>query len=234
MLGELTASLAHEINQPIAAAIASAGACLRWLDREQPELQRAREAVMRIKDDGKRAADIIAGLKAFYRKEDSPPRALLDVNEVVREMLVLLHREAERHSVAMHTELAQDLPVVRADRVQLQQVLMNLMVNGIEAMGASGGELTISTRSASNAVEVSVIDTGVGIPADQMEQIFSAFVTTKPAGTGMGLAISRTIVESHDGKIWAEANPGRGATFHFTLPAANQAANTQAPHDRVP
>ena len=219
MLGELTASLAHEINQPIAAAIVSAGACLRWLDREQPELQRTREAIMRIKEDGKRAADIISGLKAFYRKDGAPQRVLLDVNEVVREMLVLLHHEAERQSVVMRTELAQDLPVVRADRVQLQQVLMNLMVNGIEAMGEAGGELIIRTTAAESGLAVSVSDTGVGIPADKMEQIFSAFITSKEAGTGMGLAISRTIVESHDGKLWAEANPGPGATFHFTLPA---------------
>jgi PAS domain S-box-containing protein len=224
MLGELTASLAHEINQPIAAAITSASACLRWLNREQPDLERAREAIIRIKDDGKRAADIIAGLKAFYRKDGSPQRVLLDVNEVVREMLVLLHREAERHSVVMRTELARDLPAVRADRVQLQQVLMNLMVNGIEAMGQPGGELTIRTRASGSGLVVSVSDTGVGIPADKMEQVFSAFVTTKAAGTGMGLAISRTIVESHDGKIWAEANSGPGATFHFTLPAAGDAA----------
>jgi PAS domain S-box-containing protein len=222
MLGELTASLAHEINQPIAAAITSAGACLRWLDREQPELQRAREAVVRIKDDSKRAADIITGLKAFYRKDDSPKRTLLDVNEVVREMLVLLNREAERHSVVVRTELAQHLPAVRADRVQLQQVLMNLMVNGFEAMAESGGELLIRTKSVERGLEVSVSDTGVGIPADKLEQVFSAFVTTKAAGTGMGLAISRTIVESHGGKLWAEANPGPGATFHFTLPTASE------------
>jgi PAS domain S-box-containing protein len=220
MLGELTASLAHEINQPIAAAITSAGACLRWLDREKPELDRAREAILRIKDDGNRAADIIAGLKAFYRKDASPQRTVLDVNEVVREMLVLLHREAERHAVAMRTELGRDLPAVRADRVQLQQVLMNLMVNGIEAMGEAGGELIIRTSSAEKGLVVSVTDTGVGIPADKREHIFSAFVTTKAAGTGMGLAISRTIVESHGGTIWVEANAGPGATFHFTLPAA--------------
>jgi PAS domain S-box-containing protein len=228
MLGELTASLAHEINQPLAAAIASAGACLRWLDREQPELQRARDALTRIKDDGKRAADIISGLKAFYRQESSPQRVLLDVNEVVREMLVLLHREAERHSVLMRTELAANLPAVRADRVQLQQVLMNLMVNGIEAMGEPGGELTIRTRTADSGLMVSVSDTGVGIPADKMEHIFNAFFTTKADGTGMGLAISRTIVESHDGKIWAETNSGAGATFHFSLPAAGDAAMTRA------
>jgi PAS domain S-box-containing protein len=221
MLGELTASLAHEINQPIAAAIASAGAGLRWLDREQPELQRAREALTRIKDDGKRAADIITGLKAFYRKDESPQRVLLDVNEVISEMLVLLHHEAERHSVAMRTELAPNLPAVRADRVQLQQVLMNLMVNGIESMAEAGGELVLKTRAIDHGLAVSVCDTGVGIPADKLEHIFSAFVTTKAAGTGMGLAISRTIVESHDGKLWAEANSVRGATFHFTLPAAS-------------
>jgi signal transduction histidine kinase len=220
MLGELTASLAHEINQPIAAAITSAGACLRWLDREQPELDRAREAIVRIKEDGKRAADIIAGLKAFYRKDGSPQRALLDVNEVVREMLVLLHREADRHAVAMRTDLAKELAAVRADRVQLQQVLMNLMVNGMEAMGESGGELMIRTKPAESEVVVSVSDTGVGISDDKLEQIFSAFVTTKEAGTGMGLAISRTIVESHGGKLWVEPNAGPGVTFHFTLPAA--------------
>jgi PAS domain S-box-containing protein len=224
MLGELTASLAHEINQPIAAAIASAGACLRWLDREQPELERAREAIVRIKDDGKRAAEIIAGLKAFYRKDAPPQRSLLDVNEIVREMLVLLHQQAERHSVTMRTELAPELPAVRADRVQLQQVLMNLMVNGIEAMGAQGGELILKTRTLDSGLEVLVSDTGVGIPTDKMEQVFSAFVTTKAAGTGMGLAISRTIVESHDGKLWVEANSGPGVTFHFTLPGATDVA----------
>jgi PAS domain S-box-containing protein len=229
MLGELTASLAHEINQPIAAMMVSAGAGLRWLDREQPELQRAREAIQRIKDDGKRAADIIAGLKAFYRKDGSTPRALLDVNEVVREMLVLLHHEAEQHSVVMRTELARNLPPVRADRVQLQQVLMNLMVNGMEAMGETGGVLLIRTQPAEGGLAVSVSDTGVGIPADKIEHIFSAFVTSKAAGTGMGLAISRTIVESHGGRLWAESDPGAGATFHFTLPAASDATAAQPP-----
>lgn len=219
MLGELTASLAHEINQPIAAAITNAGACLRWLNREQPELQRAREALMRIKDDGKRAAEIITRLKAFYKKDVPPQRELLDVNEVIGELLMLLRREADLHSVAMRTGLAAGLPAVRADRVQLQQVLMNLIVNGIEAIGDAHGDLTISTQRAEAEVLVSVSDTGVGLPADKVEQIFSAFFTTKAAGTGMGLAISRTIVESHGGMLWAEANAGRGATFHFTLPA---------------
>jgi PAS domain S-box-containing protein len=218
MLGELTASLAHEINQPIAAMVASAGAGLRWLGRDHPEVERAREGLRRIKDDGKRAAEIITRLRAFYRKGVSTQRELLDVNEVVGEMLVLLRREADRHSVAMKTELAADLLPVRADRVQLQQVLMNLMLNAIEAIGEAGGELIIRTRSAEGELVMSVSDTGVGLPADNLEQIFSAFFTTKAAGTGMGLAISQTIVESHGGRLWAEANAARGATFHFTLP----------------
>jgi PAS domain S-box-containing protein len=219
ILGELTASIAHEINQPIGAAIASAGAGLRWLDREQPALQQARDAFARIKDDNKRAADIISGLRAFYKKETSPQRVSIDVNEVAREMLVLLRGEADSYSVTMRTDLAPNLPAVSANRVQLQQVLMNLMVNGIEAMKENGGELVIRTEAAASGIKVCVSDTGVGIPAEQREQIFNAFMTTKPAGTGLGLVISRTIVESHGGEIWVEARPGPGATFCFTLPA---------------
>jgi PAS domain S-box-containing protein len=219
MLGELTASIAHEINQPIGATIASAGAGLRWLDREQPALQQARDAFERIKDDGKRAADIITGLRALYKKDASPQRVSIDVNEVVREMLMLLRGEADRHSVTLQSELAPGLPATCANRVQLQQVLMNLIVNGIEAMKEKGGLLVIKTEAVGNGLKVSVSDTGVGIPAERMDQIFDAFVTTKPSGTGLGLAISRTIVESHDGKLWVETRPGAGATFCFTLPA---------------
>jgi PAS domain S-box-containing protein len=224
-LSALTASIAHEINQPIAAAITSAGACLRWLNRDQPEVQRAREAAMRIEDDGKRASEIITHLKSFYKKDVSPQREMVSVNDLVGEMLVLLRSESDRHSVVMSTELAADLPSVSADRVQLQQVLMNLMLNGMEAMSERGGELKISTRRDAGEVMVSVSDIGVGIPADQMEEIFNAFVTTKAGGTGMGLAISRTILESHGGRLWAAVNLGRGATFHFTLqtePEANK------------
>jgi PAS domain S-box-containing protein len=221
MLGELTASIAHEINQPIGAAIASAGAGLRWLDRDQPALEQARESFLRIKDDSKRAADIIAGLRALYRKETSPQRDLLDINDVIREMLVLLRREAGRHAVVMRTELAADLPRVRANRVQMQQVLMNLMVNGIEAMSKTGGELIIKSEAGAGGIKVAVKDSGEGIPADQIDQIFYAFVTTKSAGSGMGLAISRTIIESHGGRLWAESQPGHGATFCFELPAGS-------------
>ncbi len=222
-LSALTASIAHEINQPIAAAITSAGACLRWLNRDQPEVQRAREAVLRIEEDGKRAAEIITHLKSFYKKDVSPQRELVSVNEVVGEMLVLLRSEADLHSVAMRTELAADLPSVNADRVQLQQVLMNLMLNGMEAMSKQGGELKISTRCEGGEMMVSVSDTGVGIPADEIEEIFNAFFTKKAGGTGMGLAISRTIIESHGGRLWATMNLGRGATFHFTLPTEPEA-----------
>ncbi len=210
MLGELAASLTHEIAQPIAAAMTSAGAALHWLDRDQPEVSRAREAVMRIGNDGKRAADIIAHLKSFYKKDVSPQREVVAVNEIVGDMLVLLHSEAVRHSVVMRTELAADLQPVRADRVQLQQVLMNLMLNGIEAMKEVGGELTIRTQREDGKLLVSVSDTGVGLPAGQTEQIFNAFFTTKPGGTGMGLAISRSIIEAHGGRLWAADNRGAG------------------------
>jgi PAS domain S-box-containing protein len=222
-LSALTASIAHEINQPIAAVTTSAGACLRWLDRDQPEVQRAREAAIRIEEDGRRAAEIISHLRAFYRKDVSPTREMVSINDIVREMLVLLRSEADRHSVAMSTNLASELPSVNGDRVQLRQVLMNLMLNGMEAMSEKGGELKIGTRHDSGNVTVSVSDTGEGIPADMLDQIFNAFVTTKSGGTGMGLSISSTIIESHGGRLWAAVNSGPGATFHFTLPTEIEA-----------
>ncbi len=219
MLGELASSLAHELNQPIAATITSANACLRWLAHNPPDLERARAAIMRIEKDGGRAADIIQRLRAFYKKGAPPQRELVDVNEVVGEMIVLLGNEAARHSIALRTELARQLPQVMADRVQLQQVLMNLMLNGIEAMGDDAGELTIrSQRMENGVVMVSVSDAGVGLPGEKVDLIFNAFYTTKPQGTGMGLAISRSIIEAHGGRLWATANAERGATFHFTVP----------------
>ena len=222
-LSALTASIAHDLNQPIAAVATSAGACLRWLNRDQPEVQRAQETAMRIEADATRAAEIIHSLKAFYRKEVSPRRGVVSINDIVGEMLVLLRTEADRHTVVMRTDLSAHIPLLRADRVQLQQVLMNLMLNGMEAMSERGGELKISTRSESGEVMVSVSDTGVGIPADRIEEIFNAFFTTKSQGTGMGLAISRTIIESHNGRLWATMNRARGATFHFTLPTEPEA-----------
>jgi PAS domain S-box-containing protein len=216
-LGEMAASLAHEIKQPIAAAITSANSCIEWLAHEPPNLDRARLAAARIDKYGNRAAEIIDRIRSFYRK--SPPqRELVDVNGVIHELLTLLGSEATRFSVAMRTELAAELPEITADRVQLQQVFMNLVLNGIEAMEDSGGELTVKSELQDGQLQFSVSDTGVGLPMEKMDQIFSAFFTTKPQGSGMGLAISRSIVESHGGQLWASANGGRGATFHFTLP----------------
>jgi len=216
-LGEMAASLAHEIKQPIAAAITSANSCVECLAHEPPNLDRARAAAARIDKYGNRAAEIIDRIRSFYKKSPSK-RELVNVNGIVQEMFTLLNGEATRHSVAMHMELASELPTIMADRVQLQQVFMNLMLNGIEAMKDSGGELTVKSQLQDGQLQFSVRDTGAGLPAEKMDQIFSAFFTTKPQGSGMGLAISRSIVESHGGRLWATANNGRGATFHFTLP----------------
>ena len=224
MMGELAAALAHEIKQPIAAAITSANACLRWLERDPPDLKRARSAAARIEQDGNRAADVINRLRSFYKKGSPPKRETVDVKEIIQEMTALFMTEAVRHSIKIHSELHEDRPHVLADRVQLQQVFMNLMLNAIEAMRETGGKLTIGSRlSPEGQLIVSISDTGVGLPAESAEQIFEAFHTTKPQGTGMGLAITRSIVEAHGGRVWATANPGAGATFHFTLPAKSEA-----------
>jgi len=224
MLGELASSLAHELNQPIAAATTSANACLRWLAHNPPDLERARAAAIRIQNDGSRAAEIIQRLRAFYKTGAPPQRELVDLNEVAGEMLALLRNEATRHSISLRTELAPQLPRITADRVQLQQVLMNLMLNGIEAMTDRAGELTIRSQRTEEdgLLLMSVADTGVGLPSEKPDRIFNAFYTTKPQGTGMGLAISRSIIEAHGGRLWATANAERGATFHFTLPARVQ------------
>jgi signal transduction histidine kinase len=218
-MGELTASLAHEIKQPIGAAVTNAEACLRLLDRDQPDLPEAREAMWEMVRDARRAADIIDRVRLLYQK-GSPQLDIVDVNEVIRDMVIVLHNEANRHSVTMHTDLAEELPKVMADRVQLQQALMNLMLNGIEAMRDTRGELSIKSQLADDSrLLISIADTGVGLPSEKIDKIFNAFFTTKSQGTGLGLAITRSIVESHGGRIWATANSGRGATFSFTLPS---------------
>jgi PAS domain S-box-containing protein len=219
-MSELTVSLAHEIRQPISAAITNAKTCLRWLGRDDPDLTEGREAAARIVNDVTRAAEIINRISLLFKKT-ALQRELVDVNEVIREMIVLLRSEANRYAISIRIELAEDLPKVMAERVQLQQVFMNLMLNGIDAMkGTTGdGALTIKSEADDGQVLVSVSDTGVGLPAEQAEQIFKAFFTTKDVGTGMGLPISRSIIESHGGRLWAAGAPGRGATFQFTLPA---------------
>jgi PAS domain S-box-containing protein len=219
-LGELTASLAHEIKQPISAAITDAKTCLRWLRRGEPDVAEACEAASRIVKDVTRAADTINSISLLFKKE-ALQREFLDVNELIREMIVLLRNEATRYSLSIRTELAKDLPKVVADRVQLQQVFMNLMLNGIDAMKETrgGGELTIKSEPEDGQLLISVSDTGVGLPPEQAEQVFRAFFTTKDNGTGMGLPITRSIIESHGGRLWVNDTRGRGATFQFTLPA---------------
>jgi PAS domain S-box-containing protein len=224
-MGELTASLAHEVNQPIAAAITNANTCLRWLTRDHPDVEEARAAATRMVKDGTRAAEIIKRTRLLFKK-GTPEREPVDVNEIVREMIVLLRGEATRHSVTVRRELTPDLSRVMGDRVQLQQVLMNLMLNGIDAMKDVGGprELAIKSQRLENEqLMVSVSDTGVGLPLQHADQIFNAFFTTKPHGTGMGLRISRSIIESHGGRLWAKENSPCGASFHFTLPTKAEA-----------
>ncbi|MGA7632377.1 MAG: PAS domain-containing protein [Terriglobales bacterium] len=218
-MGELTASLAHEIKQPIGAAVTNAEACFRLLDRDQPDLPEAKETALEMVRDARHAAEIIDRVRLLYQK-GSPRLDIVDVNELIRDLVIVLNNEANRHSVTMHTDLAEELPGVMADRVQLQQALMNLMLNGIEAMRNTRGELSIKSQlSDDGQLLISIADTGVGLPTEKIDKIFNAFFTTKSQGTGLGLAITRSIVESHGGRIWATANSGRGATFSFTLPS---------------
>jgi signal transduction histidine kinase len=179
-------------------------------------------------NDATRAAEIIDRVRSLYRR-DTSKRELLDLNDVIREIIVLLHDKVSRTSISIRSDLDPGLPPTTADRVQLQQVLMNLMLNGIEAMKDVSGELTItSKRNADGQLLISVSDSGIGLSANQIDRIFDAFFTTKPQGTGLGLSISRRIIESHGGRLWASANPGRGATFQFTLPSQMTAASSSA------
>jgi signal transduction histidine kinase/ligand-binding sensor domain-containing protein len=234
-MGELTASLAHEVNQPIAAAVADANTCVRWLARDEPDLQEARGAATRVVNDATRAAEIIKRVRLLFKK-GSPEQELVDVNEIIREMIVLLRSEAALFSIWVRSELTPDLPQVRGDRVQLQQVLMNLMMNSIDAMKDVDWrrELTVqSERGDDGQVLISVSDTGVGLPPQQTDKIFDAFFTTKTHGTGMGLRISRSIVESHGGRLWAGDNSPRGARFCFTLPTSGETRDSVLSEDRI-
>jgi PAS domain S-box-containing protein len=227
-MGELAASLGHEIKQPISAAMTDAQTCMRWLACERPEVAEAREAASRLIKDVTRANEIIGRIGSLFKKH-VPKRDLIDVNELIREMIVLMRIEASRYSISIHGDLADGLPKIMADRVGLQQVLMNLMLNGVEAMRdmTAPGTLTImSRRSEDGELAVSILDTGVGVPLEQIDQIFRAFITSKPQGTGMGLPISRSIIESHGGRLWATPNIGPGATFQFVLPIEPSAHQT--------
>jgi PAS domain S-box-containing protein len=218
MLGELAASLSHELKQPIAAAVINGQACARWLRCDPPDLTEARDAISAMIGDMMRASDIIDRVRSLYRL-DTPVRELVNLNEIIREMGILLNETAKRNSVAVRMELDRALPTITADRVQLQQVLMNLMLNGIEAMKDGGGQLTVaSERTEDDQLLISVSDSGIGLPVNDGERIFDTFFTTKPQGSGMGLAISQRIIQSHGGRLWASPNTGQGAIFQFRLP----------------
>ena len=226
-MGELTAALAHEVNQPITAAVTNANACLRFLSGETPDLEEAREAATAIVRAGERAADIVSRTRDLFKKRVPQPESL-DLDDVLRGTLVLLESEARRHRVSTSMRLAAGPIAVMGDRVQLQQVIMNLIMNGIDAMKDVEGprELAVRSRTTDEGrIEVSISDTGVGLPPQGADRIFERFFTTKADGTGMGLSISRSIVEAHGGRLWAEPNAPRGATFQFALPVRDEPAN---------
>src|SRR5579863_1516302 len=219
-VGEFAASIAHEIRQPISAASINANTCLRWLARDQPDIEKAHESVSRIIQNVTMASDIISRIHVLYKKGDQR-RERIDVNEVIGEIISLVRIEAMRHAISIHIELAPELPYVMADSVQLQQVLMNLVRNGFDAIDETdtAGDLTIrSQRNAVDQILISIRDTGIGLPPERADKVFDAFFTTKSQGTGMGLSISRSIIESHGGRLWTTGNPDRGTTFQFTLP----------------
>jgi C4-dicarboxylate-specific signal transduction histidine kinase len=219
-MGELTASIAHEVNQPLVGVVTNASASLRLLDRKSPDLVETKEAIRAIIRDGNRAADVISRMRALFKKA-RPAKEQLNINEAIEEVVILTRGEARRNKVAIRMDLAANLPLIMADRVQVQQVVMNLILNGIEAMRAVEDrerELVIRTlRSDGDRVLVAVRDSGIGFDPGNVERIFDAFHTTKPGGMGMGLSISRSIVENHGGRLWATPNDGPGATFQFTL-----------------
>ncbi len=224
-MGELAASIAHEVNQPITGVVINGNACLRWLSRvpdESIELKEAREAIQRIIRDGNRAGEIIHRIRALFKKTELT-KDPLDLNETVREVIVLARNEMEKQRVVLRLELSSDLPHVAGDRIQLQQVLLNLILNAIDAMAAVEGrtrELVVQTQSREEQeVMVTVRDSGTGLHPESIAHVFTAFHTTKPGGLGMGLSISRSIVENHSGRLWLTTHDGPGASFHFALPA---------------
>jgi signal transduction histidine kinase len=226
--GELTASISHEVNQPLAAVVNAAGACLRWLDGGTPNLDEARRALDWIIKEGNRASEVIRRVRTLAKKTDIE-KVPLDVNDIVREAIALVQREMDSHRVSWRLELALALPMILADRVQLQQVIINLVMNGIEAMQSVTDrppELVIRSQpDETDRVLVTVMDTGVGIFAENADRLFNAFFTTKSSGMGMGLSICRSIVEAHGGRLWATANVPHGATFQFTLPVNTDTAS---------
>ena len=224
-LGELTASIAHEVNQPLAAVVTNGNACLRWLARQPPNLIEAQQAVERIIKDGHRASEVIGRIRTLVKK--APQRKdRVDINDIIREVIALAQGEVYRNRVSLMTQLSDGLPLVLGDRIQLQQVILNLIINGVEAMSGqkeNPRELVINSRKDdSSGLLVAVRDSGIGLESVKLEQLFDAFYTTKREGMGMGLAISRSIIEAHGGRLWATANSPHGAVFQFTLPAEGE------------
>ncbi len=219
-MGELAASIAHEVNQPISGIVLNANTCLRWLAGDLPNVAEAREAARRIVRDGKRAGEVIARIRALAMKAGTT-KGPLDINEVIREVMALARDEVGRSRVNLSTEFEKDLPPILGDRVQLQQVVLNLVMNAVQAMSTveeRPRELIIRTQNdEAGQVRVTVQDSGIGFDLESVERIFEAFHTTKQGGMGMGLAISRSIVQGHGGRLWAAVNEGPGATFHFTV-----------------
>ena len=227
MMGELTASLAHEIKQPISAALLNANACVRWLNRQEPATEEARQAAAGVADEITRASEIINHIGGLFEKEGTR-REPMDINDVIQEIIALLRSEASDHSVSIRPALESGLPKVMGDRVQLQQVLMNLTLNGIDAMRETdrAKEITITSEVGDGELIVSVRDTGTGVAGEEADRIFDAFYTTKSHGLGMGLAISRSIVELHGGRLWVTNNSGPGANFQLTLPIQSPSSQT--------
>ena len=224
ILGELTASLAHEVNQPLAGIVSSADACLHWLAAQPPNVDKARRAIERITRDAKRASDVVARVRNLAKKAPLQ-RTWVDINETVEETISLATRELSQNNVSLETQLAENLPQILADRIQLQQVILNLIINACEALTAADDEfrkLSLSTAREMDGVALTVHDTGFGIDPQQIETVFEAFHTTKPGGMGMGLAVSRSIIEGHGGRLWAEPNEPRGAIFKFSIPSKKE------------
>jgi PAS domain S-box-containing protein len=226
-LGELTAAIAHEVNQPLTGVISSGNACLRWLAANPPNLEAARRSVERMIDDGNRAADVIRRIRDMVRK--SPPRKeAFNINDTIMEVLALIRTELSRNDVSPRAELSNDLPVVWGDRIQLEQVILNLTMNAIEAMSEVSPTqrklLIASAKDGSNGVLVRIQDSGIGLDEESLDHLFEAFFTTKARGMGMGLAVSQTILQAHGGRLWATSNASHGATFQFTLPANDENA----------
>jgi two-component system sensor kinase FixL len=227
-LGELTAAIAHEVNQPLTGVISSGNACLRWLAAEPPNLEAARRSVERMIDDGNRAADVIRRIRDMVRK--TPPRKdAFNINDTIMEVLALIRTELSRNDISPRAELSNDLPAVWGDRIQLQQVILNLVMNAIEAMSEVSVTqrklLIASVKDGSSGVLVRIQDSGIGLDGESLDHLFEAFFTTKARGMGMGLAVSQTILQAHGGRLWAAPNPSHGATFQFTLPANNERAS---------